>query len=117
MSADISKLDAYWMPFTANRQFKQAPRLLTQADGMFFRDDKGREVLDGILAHNGEAHDAVVEPQTDKTWAMRVDLLNRRIEYAGFAPRLSLIYVKKASSIALYRYSRFQLQIGLTRQF
>jgi beta-alanine--pyruvate transaminase len=36
------------MPFTANRQFKQAPRLLTQADGMFFRDDKGREVLDGI---------------------------------------------------------------------
>jgi beta-alanine--pyruvate transaminase len=48
MSADVSKLDAYWMPFTANRQFKQAPRLLTGADGMFFRDDKGREVLDGI---------------------------------------------------------------------
>ena len=48
MSADISKLDAYWMPFTANRQFKQSPRLLTRADGMFFRDDKGREVLDGI---------------------------------------------------------------------
>ncbi|RTL23554.1 MAG: aspartate aminotransferase family protein [Burkholderiales bacterium] len=48
MSADVSKLDAYWMPFTANRQFKQSPRLLTQADGMFFRDDKGREVLDGI---------------------------------------------------------------------
>jgi beta-alanine--pyruvate transaminase len=48
MSADVSKLDAYWMPFTASRQFKQAPRLLTQADGMFFRDDKGREVLDGI---------------------------------------------------------------------
>ncbi|HEY9105144.1 MAG TPA: aspartate aminotransferase family protein [Roseateles sp.] len=48
MSADVSKLDAYWMPFTANRQFKQAPRLLTKADGMYFRDDKGREVLDGI---------------------------------------------------------------------
>ncbi|MBW8846566.1 MAG: aspartate aminotransferase family protein [Burkholderiales bacterium] len=48
MSADVSNLDAYWMPFTANRQFKQAPRLLTGADGMFFRDDKGREVLDGI---------------------------------------------------------------------
>jgi beta-alanine--pyruvate transaminase len=48
MSADVSKLDAYWMPFTANRQFKQAPRLLTKADGMYFRDDKNREVLDGI---------------------------------------------------------------------
>ena len=41
-------LDAYWMPFTANRQFKQAPRLLTRADGMFFTDDQGRQILDGI---------------------------------------------------------------------
>ncbi|HEX2011524.1 MAG TPA: aspartate aminotransferase family protein [Roseateles sp.] len=41
-------LDAYWMPFTANRQFKKAPRLLTRADGMHFTDDKGRQVLDGI---------------------------------------------------------------------
>ncbi|MDR7272092.1 beta-alanine--pyruvate transaminase [Pelomonas saccharophila] len=48
MSADVSRLDAYWMPFTANRQFKQAPRLLTKADGMYFRDDKDREILDGI---------------------------------------------------------------------
>ncbi|MBA4341070.1 MAG: aspartate aminotransferase family protein [Methylibium sp.] len=44
----VDKLDAYWMPFTANRQFKKAPRLLTGADGMYFTDDKGRQVLDGI---------------------------------------------------------------------
>ncbi len=43
-----AKLDAYWMPFTANRQFKQAPRLLTGADGMYFTDDRGRQILDGI---------------------------------------------------------------------
>ncbi|MFN5047993.1 aspartate aminotransferase family protein [Roseateles sp.] len=48
MSLDATQLDAYWMPFTANRQFKKAPRLLTRADGMFFTDDKGRQVLDGI---------------------------------------------------------------------
>lgn len=48
---------------------------------------------------------------------MRVDLLNRRIEYAGFAPRLSLIYLNQASSISLYRYNRNQIQLGLTRQF
>ena len=41
-------LDAYWMPFTANRQFKKAPRMLTRADGMYFTDDKGRQILDGI---------------------------------------------------------------------
>ncbi|MGS0754961.1 aminotransferase class III-fold pyridoxal phosphate-dependent enzyme [Roseateles sp. GG27B] len=41
-------MDAYWMPFTANRQFKKSPRLLTGADGMYFTDDKGRQILDGI---------------------------------------------------------------------
>lgn len=51
MSTDTSmdaKMDAYWMPFTANRQFKKSPRILTRADGMYFTDDKGRQVLDGI---------------------------------------------------------------------
>ena len=38
---------AYWMPFTANRQFKADPRLLVAASGMFYRTDDGREVLDG----------------------------------------------------------------------
>jgi len=55
--------------------------------------------------------------RTDKTFAFRVDLLNRRIEYRGFAPRLSLIYVLEQSSINLYRFSRFQAQVGITRQF
>lgn len=40
-------LSAYWMPFTANRQFKAAPRLLVSASGMHYRADDGREVLDG----------------------------------------------------------------------
>ncbi len=48
MTLNPAALDAYWMPFTANRQFKKAPRLLTQADGMYFVDDRGRQVLDGI---------------------------------------------------------------------
>jgi len=53
----------------------------------------------------------------DKSFAFRIDLLNRRIEYRGFAPRLSLIYVLEQSSISLYRFSRFQAQVGITRQF
>ncbi|TDR80269.1 aspartate aminotransferase family protein [Paludibacterium purpuratum] len=40
-------MDAYWMPFTANRQFKRAPRLLVSADGMYYTDADGRQVLDG----------------------------------------------------------------------
>ena len=41
-------MDAYWMPFTANRQFKQAPRLLAKAAGMHFWTPEGRQILDGI---------------------------------------------------------------------
>ena len=41
-------LAAYWMPFTANRQFKKAPRLLSRAAGMHYWDDSGRQVLDGV---------------------------------------------------------------------
>lgn len=48
MNAKQPDLNAYWMPFTANRQFKESPRLLTKADGMYFTDDQGRQVLDGI---------------------------------------------------------------------
>ncbi|HEX4243735.1 MAG TPA: aspartate aminotransferase family protein [Steroidobacteraceae bacterium] len=42
------ELDAFWMPFTANRQFKSNPRLLTRAQGMHYWSDDGREVLDGV---------------------------------------------------------------------
>ncbi len=40
-------LESYWMPFTANRQFKAAPRLLASAKGMHYTTDDGRQVLDG----------------------------------------------------------------------
>ncbi|MEO8501501.1 MAG: aminotransferase class III-fold pyridoxal phosphate-dependent enzyme, partial [Vicinamibacteria bacterium] len=40
-------LDAFWMPFTANRQFKQAPRMLVKAEGMHYTSDDGRKILDG----------------------------------------------------------------------
>ncbi|MFJ5370545.1 aspartate aminotransferase family protein, partial [Bosea sp. CER48] len=40
-------LDSFWMPFTANRQFKKAPRLLASASGMHYATEDGRRVLDG----------------------------------------------------------------------
>ena len=40
-------LDAFWMPFTANRQFKAAPRLLASAEGMHYATVDGDRVLDG----------------------------------------------------------------------
>ena len=40
-------LEAFWMPFTANRQFKKAPRLFVAAEGMHYTTHDGRQVLDG----------------------------------------------------------------------
>jgi beta-alanine--pyruvate transaminase len=37
----------FWMPFTANRQFKAKPRLLESAKGMYYQNTDGREILDG----------------------------------------------------------------------
>ncbi len=42
-----NNLDAYWMPFTANRAFKQAPRMLARAEGMYYYTTEDREILDG----------------------------------------------------------------------
>ncbi|MBR7779206.1 aspartate aminotransferase family protein [Undibacterium sp. BYS50W] len=35
------------MPFTANRDYKEAPRVVASASGMYYRDQQGREILDG----------------------------------------------------------------------
>ena len=40
-------LSAFWMPFTANRQFKAAPRLLIEAKDMHYTSHDGRKILDG----------------------------------------------------------------------
>lgn len=42
-----NNLEAFWMPFTANRQFKAAPRMLASASGMYYTDTDGNQVLDG----------------------------------------------------------------------
>ncbi len=40
-------LSAFWMPFTANRQFKGTPRMFVSAERMHYTTDDGRKVLDG----------------------------------------------------------------------
>ncbi len=41
------QLESFWMPFTANRQFKATPRLVASAEGMHYTSVDGRRVLDG----------------------------------------------------------------------
>jgi beta-alanine--pyruvate transaminase len=42
------QLEAYWMPFTANRQFKAKPRMMARAEGMYYWTDENRKILDGF---------------------------------------------------------------------
>ena len=45
---DATWLDAHWMPFTANRNFKAAPRMITRAEGCYYFDSDGRKIFDGL---------------------------------------------------------------------
>ena len=57
-------LSAYWMPFTANRAFKTAPRMLGRARGMHYFTPEGRAILDGVAGlwcvNTGHGRDEIV---------------------------------------------------------
>ena len=58
-------LEAFWMPFTANRQFKAKPRLMASAKDMYYTTTDGRQVLDGTAGlwcvNAGHCRDKIVE--------------------------------------------------------
>jgi len=58
-------LESYWLPFTPNRDFKARPRLLAKAEGMYYRDQEGRKILDAIsglwCVNAGHARKPIVE--------------------------------------------------------
>ncbi|HBQ22193.1 MAG: aspartate aminotransferase family protein [SAR116 cluster bacterium] len=63
-------LDAFWMPFTANRDFKENPRMLVSADGLYYRESEGRRILDaaaGLWCVNaGHNHPKIKKAITDQ---------------------------------------------------
>ncbi len=65
MTTMSTELEAQWMPFTANRAFKRAPRLLVRAKGMHYTTVDGRQVLDGTAGlwcvNAGHCREPIVE--------------------------------------------------------
>jgi len=65
MAADMPDLQSLWMPFTANRQFKAAPRLLVSAKGMYYTDADGHRLLDGTAGlwccNAGHGREEIIE--------------------------------------------------------
>ncbi len=62
--ADLD-LQALWMPFTANRQFKKNPRMLVAAEGMYYTAKDGSKIMDGTAGlwcvNAGHGHRQIVE--------------------------------------------------------
>ena len=45
---DAAWLDAHWMPFTGNRNFKANPRMVVGAQGAYYTTVEGRKIFDGL---------------------------------------------------------------------
>jgi len=65
-------LDHFWMPFTANRQFRAKPRMLVSAKDMHYTTDDGRQVVDGCAGlwcvnagHNRDEIISAIKQQLD----------------------------------------------------
>ncbi len=65
LHTDLPDLEAQWMPFTANRYFKQNPRLITRAKGMYCWTHDGKQLLDAVAGlwccNAGHCHPKIVE--------------------------------------------------------
>ena len=65
LHTDMPDLEAQWMPFTANRYFKENPRLITRAEGMYCWTHDGKQLLDAVAGlwccNAGHCHPKIVE--------------------------------------------------------
>ena len=79
-------LSSFWMPFTANRQFKKNPRILASADRMHYKTPEGREILDGTAGlwcvNAGHKRPKIVEA------------IQRQAEELDFAPTFQMGHPK-----------------------
>ncbi len=48
MKSAANSLEHHWMPFSANKHFKSEPRLVTEARGLYFKNNRGEQVIDGV---------------------------------------------------------------------
>ena len=62
-------LESFWMPFTANRAFKEDPRIITAADGMYYTSQDGRKIMDataGLWCVNAGHNDPLITEAVSK---------------------------------------------------
>jgi len=62
---DLPDLESYWMPFTGNRYFKEHPRMIDRAEGMYCYTTDGKKLIDAVAGlwccNAGHCHPKIVE--------------------------------------------------------
>ena len=115
MKQPDTDLSAWWMPFTANRDFKREPRLLASAAGMHYIDVKGRRILDGTAGlwcvNAGHAQPKIVKAIADSVAMLDFapsfqmghragfELAEQLVEFAG--KRFSQVFYTNSGSEAV----------------
>ena len=73
-------LNAFWMPFTANRAFKAAPRMVSRAKDMHYYTPEGRALIDGIsglwCANAGHSRAPIVEAIQKQAGVLDLSLIH-----------------------------------------
>ena len=86
LTSSPNDLESFWMPYTANRQFKAQPRLFVSAKDMHYRRSDGRAVLDGTAGlwccNAGHSRPKIVEA------------VQRQIEELDYAPAFQMGHPK-----------------------
>ena len=86
LTSSPNDLESFWMPYTANRQFKAQPRLFVSAKDMHYRTSDGRAVLDGTAGlwccNVGHSRPKIVEA------------VQRQIEELDYAPAFQMGHPK-----------------------
>ena len=79
-------LDPLWMPFTHNRYFKEHPRLIVEADGVFYTSEDGRQIIDGLsglwCCNAGHRHPKIVEAVK-----VQLDTLDYAVAFQAHHPK------------------------------
>ncbi len=104
--SDADWLEAHWMPYTGNREFKANPRLITGADGAWLIDAEGRRIFDGLsgLWTTGLGH---CRPEL-------IDAVSRQMATLDFSPSFQFGH---PLSFALANRMRDFLPAGLNHVF
>lgn len=65
LHSDLPDMQSYWMPFTGNRYFKENPRIIDRAQGMYCYTHDGKQLLDAVAGlwccNAGHCHPKIVE--------------------------------------------------------